>query len=84
MKFMSSGAKANRAQMNIMKPQQSQPNYPPALLTANQVADILQWNHYTVIKKAEKGELPGFKLGREWRFKQIDIEAWIEDKKNGK
>jgi len=61
----------------------SQPK-PPNLLTARQVADLLQWNPYTVMKKAEKGDLPGFKLGREWRFKQVDIEAWIEAKKNGK
>jgi excisionase family DNA binding protein len=62
---------------------QSQPK-PPNLLTAKQVADLLQWNPYTIMKKAEKGELPGFKLGREWRFKQVDIEAWIEEKKNGR
>jgi excisionase family DNA binding protein len=61
---------------------QSQPK-PPNLLTARQVAEFLQWNPYTVIKKAEKGELPGFKLGREWRFRQEDITAWIEAKRNG-
>ena len=69
--------------MEPMGTHQSQPNHTAPLLTAHQVADILQWNRYTVIKKAEKGELPGFKLGREWRFKQVDIEAWIESKKNG-
>ena len=60
----------------------SQPGHPPALLTVAQVAGILQWNRYTVIKKAEKGELPGFKLGREWRFRQQDIVAWIDEKRN--
>jgi len=60
---------------------QSQPKHPPSLLTANQVAEILQWNRYTVIKKAEKKELPGFKLGREWRFRQEDIVAWIDTKR---
>ena len=73
--------------MDPIRPQQSQPsqlNQPPALLTANQVADILQWNRYTVIKKAEKGLLPGFKMGREWRFRQQDIVAWIEEKRAGK
>jgi excisionase family DNA binding protein len=58
-------------------------NHPPVLLTAKQVAQILQWNPFTVIKKAEKGELPGFKLGRGWRFKQDDIVQWIEQKRNG-
>jgi excisionase family DNA binding protein len=60
----------------------SQPK-PPSLLTARQVAELLQWNRYTVIKKAEKGDLPGFKMGREWRFRQEDIVAWIETKRNG-
>ena len=59
------------------------PVYPP-LLTVKQVAEILQWNRFTIVKKAEKGELPGFKLGREWRFRREDISAWIDAKRNGK
>ena len=55
---------------------------PPNLLTVKQVAEILQWNPFTVTKKAEKGELPGFKLGREWRFSQADIIRWIDEKKS--
>ena len=55
----------------------------PILLTVKQVAQILQWNPFTIIKKAEKGELPGFKLGRSWRFRQEDIIAWINAKRNG-
>jgi len=54
----------------------------PPLLTVKQVAEILQWNPFTVVKKAEKGDLPGFKLGRSWRFRQQDIVAWIEAKRN--
>ena len=54
---------------------------PPILLTAKQVADILQWNSYTVLKKAERGLLPGFKMGRQWRFRQEDIVAWIESQR---
>ncbi len=68
--------------MDPIGPNHSQPKL-PNLLTAKQVAELLQWNPYTIIKKAEKGDLPGFKLGREWRFKQVDIEAWIEAKRNG-
>jgi len=54
----------------------------PALLTVKQVAAILQWNTFTIVKKAEKGDLPGFKMGREWRFRQEDIVLWIEAKRN--
>jgi excisionase family DNA binding protein len=56
----------------------------PILLTVKQVAQILQWNPFTVIKKAVKKELPGFKLGKEWRFRQQDIVAWIEQKRAGR
>jgi excisionase family DNA binding protein len=60
------------------------PNYsqPPVLLTVKQVAQILQWNPFTVLKKVERGEIPGFKLGRVWRFRQQDIIQWIEQKRN--
>jgi len=54
----------------------------PVLLTVKQVAQILQWNPFTVMKKAEKGILPGFKLGRGWRFREQDIIAWIEKQRN--
>ena len=57
---------------------------PPILLTVKQVAQILQWNPFTIVKKAEKGELPGFKMGRAWRFREEDITRWIEEKRNGR
>jgi excisionase family DNA binding protein len=60
------------------------PSPPVVLLTAAQVAEILQWNRFTVVKKAEKGDLPGFKLGREWRFRQEDLLRWIDEKRAGR
>jgi excisionase family DNA binding protein len=27
-------------------------------------------------------KLPGFKVGGSWRFKRIDLEAWIEKQKD--
>jgi len=67
-----------------MEPIPPNSSRPPVLLTVKQVAQILQWNPFTVVKKAEKGELPGFKMGREWRFREEDIGRWIEEKRNGK
>ena len=61
---------------------QSDTARPPVLLTVKQVAQILQWNPFTIVKKAEKGELPGFKMGRSWRFREADITAWIERQRN--
>ena len=68
-----------------MCPTESSNPRPPILLTVKQVAQILQWNRFTVIKKAEKGDLPGFKLGRGWRSRQEDILHWIDQQRmNGK
>ena len=67
--------------MNAPDPQSSQT---PPLLTVKQVAKILQWNPFTIVKKTEKGLLPGFKLGREWRFRQEDIVRWIEEKRSAR
>jgi hypothetical protein len=30
---------------------------------------------------AQAGELPGFKFRRQWRFKRVDIDLWIESRK---
>lgn len=65
-----------------MDPKDPNPTAPPVLLTTKQVAHILQWNPFTITKKAERGELPGFKMGRGWRFRQEDIVAWIERQRN--
>ena len=61
-----------------MEPLEPSSKHPPTLLTVKQVALILQWNPFTIIKKAEKGELPGFKMGRSWRFREEDITQWID------
>jgi excisionase family DNA binding protein len=64
-----------------MEPNAASPGRPPILLTIKQVAQILQWNPFTVLKKTEKGDLPGFKLGRSWRFREEDITRWIESQR---
>ncbi len=35
----------------------------------------------TVYTLAQKGQLPAFKVGGQWRFKRADIDAWIERQK---
>jgi len=29
---------------------------------------------------AQKGELPAFKVGGQWRFRRADLDAWIDAK----
>ncbi len=50
----------------------------PELLDAKQVATYLKLNEVTVVRFARRGRLPGFKVGREWRFRADDIRAWVE------
>jgi excisionase family DNA binding protein len=50
----------------------------PKLMDAKQVAEYLKLHEVTVVAYARRGKLPGFKVGREWRFREKDIRAWVE------
>ncbi len=52
-----------------------------AVLTARQVAALLQMDQRTIYKLAKRGELPSFKVTNRWRFLRADIERWVEKKK---
>lgn len=51
------------------------------ILTLPEVAKLLKVTDKTVYSLAQKGTLPGFKVGGQWRFKRVDIDAWIEEQK---
>ncbi len=34
----------------------------------------------TVYRLAQRGDLPGFKIGSQWRFSQEMLESWVADK----
>ena len=51
------------------------------ILTLPEVAQLLKVNDKTVYSLAQKGVLPGFKVGGQWRFKREDLDAWIEAQK---
>lgn len=52
------------------------------ILTLKEVAEYLKLAEKTAYRLAQKGKLPGFKVGGSWRFKQEDIKNWIEQQKN--
>ena len=54
------------------------------ILTIKEVAAYLKLAEKTAYKLAAAGKLPGFKVGGSWRFKQRDIDLWIEAQKNSK
>lgn len=50
---------------------------PDAFLTASEVAELLRLNVETVYILAQKGELPGAKVGGQWRFLSSDVTRWF-------
>jgi len=54
---------------------------PKTVLTVQQVAEYLSVDPKTVYRMVGRSELPGFKVGGSWRFRQEDIDRWIEDQK---
>jgi len=51
------------------------------IVTAKEVAEYLRLNQNTIINLAVKGDLPGFKIGKSWRFDMDEIIATIEESK---
>lgn len=53
------------------------------LLTARELAELLGLSASTVLDWFEAGRLPGFKLGRAVRFRESEVEAWLEAQRVG-
>jgi excisionase family DNA binding protein len=53
------------------------PLAPPEVLTLAEVADLLQVPEAAVAELADAGELPGRRLGGEWRFSRAAVLAWL-------
>jgi excisionase family DNA binding protein len=50
---------------------------PPDVLTVAELAQWLQVDEPTVAELAEQGELPGRRLGDEWRFARDAVLDWL-------
>jgi excisionase family DNA binding protein len=51
------------------------------IMTVKQLAEYLKLNYQTVYKKIQKGEIPGSKIGRGWRFQKVVIDRWLTEEK---
>ncbi|MBN2801154.1 MAG: helix-turn-helix domain-containing protein [Deltaproteobacteria bacterium] len=51
----------------------------PDVLTIHELAALLRVGLKTAYTLAQNGEVPGFKVGGQWRFRRRDIEAWIDE-----
>lgn len=50
--------------------------------TAAEVAGLLRLNHQVVQRKLQAGELPGYRIGKEWRVERAQLLAWLEAHSN--
>ena len=51
------------------------------VLTLKEVATLLKIAERTAYMMVQRGDLPGFNVGGQWRFKRVDIDAWMEAQK---
>jgi len=51
------------------------------IVTAKEVAQYLKLTESTVYKLAADGEIPGFKIGKSWRFDMDEILKMIKEKR---
>lgn len=52
------------------------------IMTIEQVARYLSLHELTVRRLAREGEIPAFKVGRQWRVKKALLDRWIEQEVN--
>jgi len=53
------------------------------LMTAKQLASYLNVAERTVLKLAQDGALPGFRVGNQWRFRKAMVDTWLDDQRIG-
>ena len=46
------------------------------VLTVNELAEYLRVHRSTIYRLLKKGQLPGFKVGSDWRFNIEAIDRW--------
>ncbi len=53
------------------------------LLTLKEMAAYLSVNERTLLKLVSEGEVPGVKIGNQWRFRRAMIDTWLDDQMLG-
>ncbi len=50
-------------------------------LTTERVLEYLQVNLRTVYRLIKAGKIPAVRVGRQWRFRKRDIDAWLDNQR---
>ena len=59
-------------------------NFPndETFLTTEEVLEYLQVNLRTVYRLIKAGKIPAVRVGRQWRFRKRDIDAWLDSQRS--
>ena len=49
------------------------------VLTISEVAEILRVHTTTIYRLVKRGELPGFKIGGNWRVNRASLDVWLTE-----
>jgi excisionase family DNA binding protein len=47
------------------------------MLTVTELADYLKISRSMIYRLLKRGEIPGFKIGSDWRFNLDEIDQWL-------
>jgi excisionase family DNA binding protein len=54
----------------------------PSFLTTEEVLTYLKVTPRTIYRLIRTGELPAVRIGRQWRFRKDDLDAWLDRQAN--
>jgi excisionase family DNA binding protein len=50
--------------------------------TAQEVAEKLTMNRQVIVRKMQSGEIKAYKIGKEWRVEEEDLQDWLDRQSN--
>lgn len=51
-------------------------------MTMEEIADYLKVSKETIYKMAQRGQIPGSKVGNQWRFRKERVDSWLDSHSN--
>jgi excisionase family DNA binding protein len=59
----------------------NRPTTDDVFLTTEEVLEYLQVNLRTVYRLIKAGKIPAVRVGRQWRFRRVDLDAWLQNQR---
>jgi len=50
------------------------------ILTVEEISELLRVHPSTIYRMLKRNEIPGFKVGNDWRFQTGNIKQWLDQK----